>query len=352
MEDLPHGYNASVSAYDNGKLDNFIVAEKSGYTMAYVDNKTIPYYWDLARNYVLADNFFSSIPGYSLPNHWFMIAGQAPKASIYNVFVKNITPKKITDEYLKESNSTTTIADLLMNTTLTWKYYDYPLLDSYAKAKNYEDVYDYWNPFTAKGSSYTKSYSSHFVSRDKIFSDLKNGSLPQVSWIIPSFALSEHPPSDIRRGMVWAIDVIDAVMKSSYWNNTAIFLTWDDYGGFYDHVRPPLNSGLGFRVPTIIISPYAKSDYIDHTQYSFESFLKFIEWRFNISSLTHRDASTNNLTPAFDFKQNPRPPHIILLSKAEVTDIAKDAVNHDPMIPYPYVARSNVNKPLAAICEK
>jgi phospholipase C len=112
-------------------------------------------------------------------------------------------------------------------------------------------------------------------------------------------------------------------MKSPYWNSTAIILTWDEYGGFYDHVAPPQidKYGLGFRVPAIIISPYAKAGYIDHTQYSFGSILKFIEWRFNLPPLTARDAHANNLLNAFDFSQKPRPPHIILLSQAQLNVI-------------------------------
>jgi phospholipase C len=112
-------------------------------------------------------------------------------------------------------------------------------------------------------------------------------------------------------------------MNSQYWNSTAIIVTWDEYGGFYDHVAPPQidKYGLGFRVPAIIISPYAKAGYIDHTQYSFESMLKFIEWRFNIPPFTYRDAHANNLLNAFDFSQKPRPPHIIPLSQTQLNAI-------------------------------
>jgi phospholipase C len=128
-----------------------------------------------------------------------------------------------------------------------------------------------------------------------------------VSWVIPSDKLSEHPRANITLGMDWVVNVVNSIMNSQYWNSTAIIITWDDYGGFYDHVPPPQidKYGLGFRMPALIISPYAKLGFIDHTQDQFESMLKFIEWRFNIPSLTERDRNANNLLNAFDFNQKP-----------------------------------------------
>ena len=406
----PHSYQSSIIAYDNGKMDGFMVAEnENNDIMSYYNNKTIPYYWDLAKHYTLADNFFSSVFSYSLPNHWYAIAGQAPTTSMYygmhkapnvvggggaNKNSKNnninqnaadinygldpndsnnnngLNPKnnstnatsngdplpaltlnahlkkgllhkvprgragglnspspggQVAKEYLEESNLTRTVADLFMNnTTISWKYYDHPIeLGGYRTAVNNGQAYDYWNPFAAKGSSYTQNYYSHFVNRGQIFSDLKNGTLPDVSWVIPSSPISEHPPANITLGMDWVTYVVDSIMKSPEWNSTAIVLTWDDYGGFYDHVPPPPidKYGLGFRMPAIIISPFAKPGFIDHSKYQFESMLKFIEWRFNIPSLTNRDRNANNLLNAFDFNQKPQPPHIIPLSQRELNAI-------------------------------
>jgi phospholipase C len=351
---MPHTFHSSEVAYNEGKMNGFIVAEKNFNTMSYYDNKTIPYYWELAENYVLADNFYSSALSYSLPNHWYAIAGQAPTISIYDALkanatilpgfngtsdvriynpsgilqeLDNVTGKAEEDidlEYLEEANLTKTVADLLENSSVSWKYYDRPLDSSYKKAIQSDSAYDYWNPFAAKGSSYTDDYRSHFVNRSEIFSDLKTGKFPQVSWVIPSIPISEHPPASIKKGMIWVTSVVNAIMNSKYWNNTAIIITWDDYGGFYDHVAPPKEDkfGLSFRVPALIISPYSKPGYIDHTLYSFESMLKFIEWRFGLSSLTYRDANANNLLNAFDFRQNPNPPHFIPLSKHEQESIA------------------------------
>ncbi|HMH11232.1 MAG TPA: alkaline phosphatase family protein, partial [Candidatus Nitrosopolaris rasttigaisensis] len=343
--DLPHGYQSSVIAHDNGKMDGFMVAENEDRkTMSYYDNKTIPYYWDLARHYVLADNFYSSVLSYSLPNHWFALAGQAPATSMFyfmhrpphnnilnqaenasiiaggggnqnatmgnNTVAANFgvnpnpTSTNLRDEvarvYLEESNLTKTVADLFMNNThnITWKYYDHLVrAGNYKAAVSSGRAFEFWNPFSAKGSTSTAEYSPHFANRAQIFTDLKNGIFPQVSWVMPSFPISEHPPANITSGMNWVKHVINAIMNSPYWNSTAIILTWDDYGGFYDHVAPPQidKYGLGFRMPTIIISPYSKPGYIDHTQYQFESMLKFIEWRFSLQPLTERDLHANNL---------------------------------------------------------
>jgi phospholipase C len=343
-------------------MDGFMVGENENpKTMTYYDNKTIPYYWDLAKNYVLADNFYSSVLSYSLPNHWYALAGQAPATSMFYFMHRppnndilnhqenastiaggnpnatanfgvnpNPTSTNLRDEvarvYLEESNLTKTVADLFMNDThnITWKYYDHLIrAGNYKAAVSSGRAFEFWNPFSAKGSTYTPAYSPHFVNRAQIFTDLKSGDFPQVSWVTPSFPISEHPPANITSGMNWVKDVINAIMSSPYWNSTAIILTWDDYGGFYDHVPPPQidKYGLGFRMPTLIISPYAKPGYIDHMQYQFESMLKFIEWRFSLQPLTERDLHANNLLNAFDFSQKPLPPHVVPLTGAELSAI-------------------------------
>ncbi len=367
-EDMPHNYQSSTVAYNNGKMDGFMLAENEDpKTMSHYDNKTIPYYWNLAKHYVLADNFYSSVLSYSLPNHWYAVAGQAPSTSIFYGFLPGLrgliahiramhiglggitggdyslnkpsnttlilpyvhrsVPPLVDQEYLRESNLTTTIVDLLMNNTnnkVSWEYYDHPIeLGGYKRAVFSGRAFEYWNPFSAKGSSYTETYAPHFVNRTQIFIDLKGNSFPEVSWVIPSAPLSEHPPANITIGMNWVKHVINAIMSSPYWASTAIILTWDDYGGFYDHIPPPQidKYGLGFRMPALIISPYSKHGYIDHTQYQFESILKFIEWRFNIPALTNRDLHANNLLNAFDFNQKADLPYIVPLSKMQLNEI-------------------------------
>ena len=141
--------------------------------------------------------------------------------------------------------------------------------------------------------------------------------------MVPSFELSEHPPQDVTRGMWYVTDLINAVMRSSYWNSCAIILVWDDYGGFYDHVPPQQTDAYGFgpRVPAIVISPYSISGAVIHTQYDLTSPLRLIETKFGLPALTQRDARANNMLDCFNFKQTPLPPHI--MTKTTKSDFTK-----------------------------
>jgi len=134
-----------------------------------------------------------------------------------------------------------------------------------------------------------------------------------VSWVIPPSEASEHPPASICAGENWTVSVLNALMQGPDWNSTAVFLTWDDFGGLYDHVAPPQvdQFGLGPRVPLLIISPYAKSGYVSHTVSDHTSILKFIETRYHLQPLTSRDAQANPMLDSFDFTQRPRPPFLL-----------------------------------------
>ena len=329
--DMPHAEKANLKAVNNGSMNGFMVAENQDYhTMSYYDNKTVPNYWLYAKHFVLADNWFASVLSYSLPNHWYSVAGNAPQAG-YSFYLNAEDPQEH-QQYLEEADDIPTIADVFMNTTnFTWRYYDNTNIKAggYDNAVSQGKVYNYWNPFAAKQVSYTNSYAPHYVFRDEIFNDLKNGQLPQVSWVIPSLYASDHPPASTRVAMVWTTNVINAIMQSPEWNSTAIFLTWDDFGGFYDHVPPPKfdSKGLSIRVPTLIISPYAKPGFIDHTTYTFESTLRFIEWRFDLHNLTTRDLIANNTLNAFDFNQTPLPPYIINLTQNDLATLNPITIN-------------------------
>lgn len=317
-----HTWNTSFVSYDYGKMDGFVFATNgSRAPMGYYNNQTIPYYWTYAKQYVLTDHLFSSALSYSLPNHWFAIAGRTPSTAFDYVITRN-TPTLIKNEYLNESFRIQTIGDLLDQANVSWKYYDVPLIDFKAAVIN-GLAFSYWNPFAAKNISYAPAESPHFVARTKIFSDLKNNTLPSVSWVIPPYNLSEHPPANIILGMWYVTYIINSVMQSKYWNSTVIIVMWDDYGGYYDGVKPPQldQYGLSFRVPALIISPYSKQGYVDHTIYSFGSTLKFIEWNYNIQSLTTRDGNANNMLNALDFNQTRRRPYIIPMNQSQIEQI-------------------------------
>lgn len=171
--------------------------------------------------------------------------------------------------------------------------------------------YTYWNPLPAfpsvKGDL---DQWDRLQDTSRFYIDAKKGTLPQICWIIPSHEVSEHPTSSVKAGMAYVTGLVNAVMKSPDWKTSAIFIAWDDWGGFYDHVVPPKRDqyGLGIRVPGLVIRPYAKEHYIDHDVHSFESWLKIIEERFGIQPLTQRDTEADDMLNDFDFSLVPRPP--------------------------------------------
>jgi phospholipase C len=326
QHDMPHLWGSQHKAYDKGKMDGFILADTTGVpaseTMGYYNSKAIPNYWNLASKYTLEDNFYESVLSYSQPNHWYAVAAQAPANAVTNA-INRKSSLQLQQQFETSANAITTIGDLMKTSSVSWKYYDIPLAQGgYQNAIKSGAVFSYWNPYEAKSSSYTAPYVPHFVGNGQIFNDISAGQLPQVSYVIPSSPLSEHPPANISLGMWWVTDVVDAVMNSQYWKNTVIVLAWDDYGGWYDNVAPPQidQYGLGFRVPAIIISPWSVVG-VGHTQYSFESILKLIEGTFGLSPLTSRDSTAKSLADSLNFNQTPNPPHVIPLSKAQLNAI-------------------------------
>ncbi len=324
--DLLHTWTSSHRAYNNGSMNGWFPAElNSTLPYRYYDGSTIPTYWDLAEQYALGDNFFSSTLSYSLPNHWYMFAGQAPPISEYYLMygpgqeVQNQSaPHRglygYQQQYLNESNATPTFADELLTSNISWKYYDTPVPHGgagYNQSLADGLAWNYWNPGVAKAETYLNpTLNAHYVPRDQVLADAAAGNLPQLSWVLPSFNQSDHPIAELPTGEAWVASVIDALERGPEWNSTAIFVSWDEYGGFYDQVAPPQIDayGLGFRVPVLVISPYAREDYVDPQLGYFESVLRFMEYRFGLAPLTARDANAPLYLDAFDFSQAPRPP--------------------------------------------
>lgn len=315
--DLDHSSRVARIAYDNGKMDGFVYAEGSDLTMGYYDHRELPYYWDYASKFVLMDNFFSSEMGPSLPNHLYLIAGQSGELT-ENTQGGTCESREIcqggsnrtsNNPYGLSNNLTfnfTTVMDQLDNRDVSWKYYN-------GDKDNYKDA-GYWNPLPAFASfKNNPARLNNLAPNDQFLVDLAKGNLAQVVWVIPTEDESDHPTANVEVGQKYLVTAINAIMQSEYWPSTAIFVTWDDYGGWYDHVAPPQvdTFGLGFRVPCLIISPYAKEGFIDHTQSEFTSILKFIETVHGLPTLTQRDAMASNMLEAFDFSQPPNPPLIL-----------------------------------------
>jgi phospholipase C len=290
--DMSHAYDVCRQAMNSGKMDQFIPAEKSVDTMGYYDGTDIPNYWAFAQHFTLCDQFFSSLPGPSLPNHLYIVAAQSGGV------VENMNDPPT------GGFNFPTLVELLGSYQVSWKYY----------VGMNPQAFHLWNPLAGfKTFMSSQALREHLVGTDQYFQDLRGGTLPAVSWIVPNREESDHPPADIQVGMWYVTDLVNALMKSPYWQNTALVLTWDDYGGFFDHVAPPAvdKYGLGPRVPAIIISPYARAGYVDHTPYEFCSVLRFIEEQHRLSPLTARDQQANSLGLTLDPARKPLAPLLI-----------------------------------------
>jgi phospholipase C len=331
----PHGWEAAHEAYDNGKMDGFVWTSGSN-AMGYYDYHMLPYYWTYAANYVVFDNFFESVLSYSLPAHLYLVAGQSEG------YVTGAAPPVF---------DVKTIMQELQPAGISWKYYvgtTFPGQSSVALMNQDPDPTDNWvlgnvwlnntdgsglwpaqasTPDAAKTPAYglwnplphiaviknNPDLLSKDVPGSEIYADIQSGNLPQVSWVMPAYPVSEHPNAGPQPGQKYVVGLIKTIMRSQYWPDCAIFILWDDWGGFYDHVAPPMvdQYGLGFRVPALLISPYARQNYVSHHLYEFSSFLSLIENQFGLNPLTNRDSSANSFSDEFDFSQGPRAPLIL-----------------------------------------
>jgi phospholipase C len=285
ITDLCHSWDCARKAWDNGKMDLFLAAEGSRQTFGYYDQRDIPYYWSLAQQYTLFDNYFTSVMGPSLPNHLYLVAAQSGNRTT-NLPYPTLHARSIIDELEKGH--------------ISWAYY----------APGWLNNENGLPLFASIGKNQTRL--NQLKLSTNFFMDLRNSKLPQVSWIMPDDDLSEHPPYDLARGEKWVKSIIKAVQSSPYWQSTAIFLTWDDYGGWYDHVAPPQVDqwGYGFRVPLLVISPLARHGYIDHTVSDHTSILRFVEMTFNLAPLTSRDAQAYSLWKTFASDSSLARPHV------------------------------------------
>ncbi len=301
LSDYNHGSSAATSYMDGGKMDGFEPHAMYQYTQS-----DIPNYWSYAQHFGLGDNFFSSYATSSTPNHIAMVAAQT--GGIYETTPQmgcDSPPNDIVHAISSTGQQYWThpcaniqsLPNLLNNAGLSWRYYaDVPIWDAPRMLKPLH-------------GSPNNVHVSQFIT------DVKSGNLANVSWITPTGVSTDHPPSMLEPAQNFVTDEVNAIMNSSYWNNTAIFITWDDFGSLYDHVAPPQidTLGLGPRVPLIVISPYAKPGYISHQQSEFSSFVKFAETNWGLPNLGQRDALTSisDLTDYFDFSQTPQPPLIL-----------------------------------------
>jgi phospholipase C len=322
----PHGSSSAIADIDGGKMDGFVAQQanankncvdpnnpacagaSSDDAMSWHDDREIGNYWAYAKNFVLQDHMFEPNASWSLPAHLFLVSGWSAHCGDGGVTTctSNIDLKLDTtsDHYLW-----TDLTFLLHKAGVSWKYYnaeggtpacaddpeDCPTLPANAK------VPSIWNVLPRFQTVQEDGQLPAVVSINQLYSDLAANSLPAVSWVMPSGEVSEHPPARVSVGQRYVTGVINSIMKSPAWSSTAIFLVWDDWGGFYDHVAPPKTKdglGYGLRVPAMVISPYAKKGFIDKQVLSFDAYLKFIEDIF---------LGGQRLDPATDGRPDPRP---------------------------------------------
>ena len=319
-EDIPHCYTCSREAWNHGRMDGFNqgpVSDRWSYTQ--LRRSQLPNYWDWAREFVLADNFFSSAQGPSFPNHLYSIAAQSGGAHdnprrtgrfrSSNTFgcdapigqTVTIVDSEGHEKQVQPCFDFLTEGDLLTRAGLDWAYY----------AAEPDQLGYIWSAYSAiRHIRETKQWSRHVLPVDTVIGDIRANRLPPVTWITPRYEVSEHPQYNFCLGENWSTQVIDAIMRSPMWKDTAIFVTWDDYGGFYDHVPPPQvdGFGLGIRVPLLVISPYARNGVIDHQVGEFSSVLRFIEGNWGLTQLTDRDRDATDLSYDFDFTKRPHRP--------------------------------------------
>jgi phospholipase C len=334
--DLGHIHRDFVRAYNDGKMngsDHIDVRCGEGVVscaphnpwFTYVKTEDVAPYFQMATEYVFGDRMFQSNQGPTFPAHQYIIAGtsdpgeqagypgylvagnpvplsptgcvDAPPRAI----VRLISPQGNQDAKIYPCFEHQTMMDLLDAAGHTWRYYT-PSTDGLQTGPN--------------GIAHLREgpdWKNVIVPPAQVLTDIQQGQLADVVWVMPNGKQSDHPLTNDGTGPSWVASVVNAIGESDYWADTAIFVTWDDWGGFYDHVPPPIYSSYenGFRVPLIVISPFAKQGYVSHRMHDFGSLLHFIEWTYGLPSLGYEDARSDNLDDCFDFRQAPRAFHPI-----------------------------------------
>ena len=322
--DVDHSHLAFTTEYNGGGMNGFDLVRincpshtcVNPTAYGYVPQSEVQPYFTMAQRYVFADRMFQTNEGPSLPAHQYIIAGTSLNAPGSNLlaadnphYVGNsgncdgspestialIDPQGNENHFARPCFEHQTLPDLLDAKGVSWKYYA-------------PSPVSLWNaPDAISHLRFGADWGKVIMPQTAIFNDIATGALPAVSWLIPSGASSDHALGTDGTGPSWVASVVNAIGNSKYWNSTAIFITWDDWGGWYDHVKPSqFNSyELSFRVPLIVISPYAKPAYISHVQHEFGSILHFTEEQFGLGSLGYTDSRADDLADCFNFNQAP-----------------------------------------------
>jgi phospholipase C len=354
----PHGARNAVDDIAGGNMNGFVgelehaqtgcakkltilcAAGPSPDVMGYMDQREIPNYWAYARNFVLQDHMYEPNASWSLPAHLWLVSGWAAICSNPSNPMScksDINRPGLPTQADPAPYAWTDLTYLMYKHGVSWAYYisngtepdcqDDSVLTC-KPVRQTSTAPSIWNPLPGFSDVTEDGQRSNIQSGDRFFTAAKNGTLPQVSWVIPSGKVSEHPPNLVSAGQSYVTKVINAAMSGPEWSSTAIFLAWDDWGGFFDHVTPPVvdGNGYGLRVPGLVISPYARQGFVDHQTLSFDAYLKFIEDDFlggdridpasdgrpdSRPNVRENDGGLGDLTADFDFGRAPRAPLIL-----------------------------------------
>ena len=364
----PHGLIGSRIDIDSGKMDGFAQAldqigngcekhptlypcrqAKPGPQgqpdiMGYHTGKEIPNYWAYAKHFVLQDHMFAPESSWTLPSHLYMVSGWSASCSNLNNAMSCHSDLQWPGGNAADHGKSWTPADgtprpyiwaditwLLHKDHVSWAYYVGPSTCEHPgcpHGSDQEDTAPVQNVLPGFKTVAVDHQLGDVQSNVNYFKDAANGTLPNVSWVVPTTNRGEHPPDDIGNGQAWVTKVVNAAMEGPDWLHTVIYIAWDDWGGFYDHVVPPKvdGNGYGIRVPALMISPWARPGYIDHQTLSFDAYLKFIEDRFlggaridpktdgwpdSRPTVRENAPQLGDLYSEFNFNQDPLPPLIL-----------------------------------------
>jgi phospholipase C len=281
----------------------------------YVPHKDSQPYFDMAHEWVLGDRMFQSHLDESFVSHQYIIAAQAASSVDLpygtwgcgggpQVIVQTITQDRKYGSYIRPCYDYQTLGDELDVAHLSWRFY----ASSYGSVSSGDG--GVWSSYQAiKHIYYGPDWKNVISPNWKFITDVRHGQLANFTWITPVCDDSDHVNCGGGFGPSWVAALVNTVGKSKFWNSTAIFVQWDDWGGLYDHVKPPYEDydGLGFRVPLLVISPYAKQNYVSHVQYETASVLRFAEDLYGLGQLAAADTRANSpAQDCFDFSQAPR----------------------------------------------
>jgi phospholipase C len=340
-----HDHGNSVQDVDGGKMNGFdqegVVQEScapspapTNYVYRTIEYNEVEPYWLMGEQYAVSDRMFEPFSSGSYGPHLYVVSGQSahtidnPSATPWGCDAPTDTVVPLLVDYNDGETggvfpcfAVPTLGDVMDQRGVSWRFY--------AAGTPQHDFGYFWSAYDSfndirNGPDWTTKIVNPPA---QIITDVENGTLAAMTWVTPLNATSDHPQAHSNEGPAWIVSVVNAIGQSKFWDSTAIFVTWDDWGGWYDHVPPPVTgpASLGIRVPVIVISPYARNGYVSHVTHTTGSILHFAEEAFNLPSLGEEDAREDDFSDTFNFSQTPTPFTPFTQSKKQKAEIMRAA---------------------------